>query len=426
MQVKLTKQATPYQLRLVEEANVVKELMEKEYEKIASRVVVKGFRTGHAPRKDAERQPFFNKYELYKGIFDDLYRKAIEQEKLDVVDSSEFEIMGPFEDTSPLVLQAKVYLKPKVVSFDISKVAVAKKMTDITEQMIDDQVKAKQHQTAKFTNVIVENYEIQNGDMMVVSYTGKIEGKEFEGGAAKFFKYIIGETKFISGFEEQLKPMKVNETKVIKATFPEDYHAINLKGKTAEFETIVHKIESRDLKTIEQLATEQNQSVQDYRQAIYNKLLEDYKRIDQENFESDILSQCILQTQFEPIPEAMIKYEVTNEWNQLLYRMGMTEEQYLKKFPQGKDSFFSQKHKRVQKTIEVRMFLDHVCQIYNVTATKDEVVKFIDDRCKRLNKSAEEMKSIMQNIEKEANYKATEQSVKHEKVMVILINELTK
>jgi len=426
MQVKLTKQATPYQLRLVEEANVVKELMEKEYEKIAPRVEVRGFRKGHAPRKEAEKQPFFNKFDLYRGIFDDLYRKALEQEKLDVVDSSEFEIMGPFEDTSPLVMQAKVYLKPKVVSFDMSKVAAVKKMTDITEQMIDDQVKAKQSQAAKYTNVIIEGYEVKTGDMMIVSYTGKIDGKEFDGGTAKSFKYIIGETKFIPGFEDQLKLMKANQTKTIKATFPDDYPAVNLKGKTAEFETTVHKIESRELKTIEQLATEQNQSVQDYRQTIYNKLVEDYKRIDQENFESDILSQCILQTEFEPIPEAMIKYEVTSEWNQLLYRMGMTEEQYLKKFPQGKDSFFSQKHKRVQKTIEIRMFLDHVCEKYNVTATKDEVIKFVKDRGEKLNKSAEDMKSILANIDKEINYKATEQTVKHEKVMAILMNEMAK
>ena len=57
----------------------------------------------------------------------------------------------------------------------------------------------------------------------------------------------LGEGRMIPGFEDQIKGIKAGEEKTIEVTFPEDYHAENLKGKEAQFVVTAKKVEARDL-----------------------------------------------------------------------------------------------------------------------------------------------------------------------------------
>jgi len=426
IQTKVTKLAQPFKLRFVEEADVVKEMVEKEYEKLAPTIEAKGFRKGKVPRDVAEKQKWFNKFEIYRPIFDEIYKKAIEQEKFDVVDARDFEVMGLFEDGSPLVMQCIVYFAPTILSFDINDVNVQEKHTDVTEEMVNEQIKIAQSTKATFTNAILPEYQVKKGDIMFIDYTGRIDGKEFKGGSAKAFKFIIGETKFIEGFEDQIKHLKAGETRTISVTFPADYFSKELQNKAAEFEIHVHKIEVRTIPTIEDLAKEEEKTVEDYKQSKYNKLIEDHAKIDKDGFESDVLSGCVKAADIEPIPDAMIQYELANEWNQLLYRLGTTEEEHLKKNPQAKDAFFAQRHQRLEKTIQVRIFLEYVCTENKIEVSTKEVHAFIDRRVKQLQKTDEEAKSIRQNLLKEQNYKASESAVKQEKAATFLVDEMIK
>ena len=417
----------PHKFRFVEEADIVKQLVENEYIKIASQIEVPGFRKGHVPRNVAEKQKWFNRFQMYKGVFDELYIKALESSEMQVIDATDFEVMGVFDDNSPLVIQATVYLKPKVNEFDIKKIKVQKIRTEVTDEMIDEQIKIEIKQSAKFTNVIDENYKIKNGDLLIIDYTGRIDGKEFPGGSAKFYKYIVGETQFINGFEQQLVNLKLNETNLIKVTFPEKYHAAELRRKEAEFTTTITKIESCELKTIDDFVKEKEKTIDEYKHSIRERLIEQYKKLDEQKFETNILSAAVASADIEPIPEKMIDWELNSEWNKLLYRIGMTEEEYLKRDSKAKENFLAQRRAHAQKAVEVRIFLDYVCdELYKVDVSKDEVINYLKSQGEKLQKSEEEMKEILKNIEKENNYKATENTIKHDKVLIKLIQEVER
>ena len=55
---------------------------------------------------------------------------------------------------------------------------------------------------------------------------------------------MIGSNRFIPGFEEQLKGVKVGEEKTIEVTFPEAYQAAHLAGKAATFDVTVKAIKA--------------------------------------------------------------------------------------------------------------------------------------------------------------------------------------
>ena len=76
---------------------------------------------------------------------------------------------------------------------------------------------------------------IEMGDSVQIDFTGKIDGKTFNGGTGKDFVFIVGEGGFIEGFEEQLVGHKKGEKFDITVTFPADYREADLAGKEAVF-----------------------------------------------------------------------------------------------------------------------------------------------------------------------------------------------
>ena len=84
---------------------------------------------------------------------------------------------------------------------------------------------------------------VEDGDVVDIDYSGKIDDVAFEGGTAEGQKLTIGSGMFIPGFEEALIGMEIGETRDINVTFPEDYQATDLAGKDAVFTIVLNAID---------------------------------------------------------------------------------------------------------------------------------------------------------------------------------------
>ena len=132
---------------------------------------------------------------------------------------------------------------------DLDKIAVERPDVEVSDKDLDEMFETlqKQHQTWK------ENKrKTKKGDKLTLDFTGRVDGKEFEGGKAEGFELELGAGRMIPGFEKEITGMKVGEEKTIQVTFPDDYHAENLKGKDAEFDVVVHKTEGPVLPKVDE------------------------------------------------------------------------------------------------------------------------------------------------------------------------------
>lgn len=64
---------------------------------------------------------------------------------------------------------------------------------------------------------------VTEGDSVSVSYVGRMDGEEFEGGTGTNNNLVIGSGSFIDGFEDGLVGMVPGETKDLELTFPDPY-----------------------------------------------------------------------------------------------------------------------------------------------------------------------------------------------------------
>ena len=129
---------------------------------------------------------------------------------------------------------------PEITVPDLAKLKIERPVVDVTDKEVEEQVEQ-----------IAENarqYEEKKGkaadkDRVTIDYLGKVDGEPFDGGKDEDAQLVLGSNRFIPGFEEQLIGFKAGDEKTIKVKFPDEYPAENLKGKEAEFDIVVKKVE---------------------------------------------------------------------------------------------------------------------------------------------------------------------------------------
>ena len=109
--------------------------------------------------------------------------------------------------------------------------------------------------TVKVNHVVVYNKStegtLKNGDTVNIDFTGKLNGKEFDGGSAKGYNLTLGSGQFIEGFEEKLVGAKIGETVDLNLKFPTNYTA-ELAGKDVVFTVKVNYTTAKQALTPEE------------------------------------------------------------------------------------------------------------------------------------------------------------------------------
>ncbi len=201
---------------------------------------INGFRPGKVPPSVIQKRYGKSvRQEVAGEIMQRSFVDAIVAEKINPAGRPSF-VAKSNEDGKELKFEATFEVYPEVELNNLDKIVVERPDVEVTDADLDEMFETlqKQHQTWK------ENKrKTKKGDRLTLDFTGRIDGVEFEGGKAEGFELELGAGRMIPGFEKEITGMKVGEEKTIKVTFPDDYHAENLKGKEAEFDIVVHKTE---------------------------------------------------------------------------------------------------------------------------------------------------------------------------------------
>lgn len=229
-------------------ADVFEKAVQEAYHKTASRYNVPGFRKGKAPRRIIEAA--YGEGVFYEDAFDavwgDAYDTAVEEHKLIPVDRPALDINKIGKDGVEFI--AIVQLQPDVTLGEYKGLPVPKSNTEVTDEEVDKALADEQEKQARFTDV---DRPAENGDRLLLDYSGSVDGEKFEGGTAEDQTLVLGSNMFIPGFEEQLIGIKAGEQKDITVTFPAEYHAENLAGKEAVFACNVKAVQVKELPEID-------------------------------------------------------------------------------------------------------------------------------------------------------------------------------
>jgi trigger factor len=209
---------------------------------------INGFRPGKVPPSVIQKRYGQSVRQEVAGEFMQRnFVDAIVAEKLNPAGRPAF-VAKSNEDGQPLEFEATFEVYPDVVLKDLDKIAVERPAVDVTEADLDEMFKTLQNQHKTWKE---NKRKAKTGDKLTIDFNGRVDGEDFEGGKAEAFELELGSGRMIPGFETDIIGMKAGDEKTITVSFPDDYHAEKLKGKTAEFDIVVHKTESAILPEID-------------------------------------------------------------------------------------------------------------------------------------------------------------------------------
>ncbi|UTO28801.1 trigger factor [Bartonella harrusi] len=213
------------------------------------------------------------------------------------------------------VFSLKYEVLPKFEIKDFENIEITREIATIPEQEIDDQVKKVLSSTRSYSP---KDGLSEEGDRVTIDYLGKLEGVPFDGGADSDAQLVLGSKQFIPGFEEQLVGVKVGDTKTISVKFPDNYNAVHLAGKNAEFDITVKAVSRPDALKIDDEAAQKVglESLSRLREVVRGQIESQYGSMTRQKIKRQILDALDADYNFE-IPEGLLEIEFNNIWAQV-------------------------------------------------------------------------------------------------------------
>ena len=371
--------------------------LDKAFKKANAKAKIDGFRPGKAPKdvylKHYGIESLF--MEASNLAVESAYNKMIEENKdLQIAAQPILDIKSI--DAKYIEYVFTLTLKPEVKLGKYKGLGIKKEEVKVSKEEIDEAVN---HMREHYKENIVKEGAIANGDIAIIDFEGFKDGKAFEGGKGENYSLEIGSNTFIPGFEEQLVGMKAGEEKEIEVTFPEDYHAENLKGAKATFKVKVHevkevKIPELDKEFFEDLGMEGIDSKEALEKQVKENITAQKDKEVEDKYIDSLLAKIAENTEID-IPETMVNDEtdrMVDQFAEHIQMQGISIEQFYQFTNSTKDKLKEHYKEEATKRIKYRLILDEIIKAEKITVSDKEVDAKIEEIATKHNMTKEEVK----------------------------------
>ena len=371
--------------------------VDKVYKKQRGKIMIPGFRKGHAPRKIIEAMYGTDVFyeDAVNEIYPDLFAQAAEQEKLDTVAYPEVELQDINKDG--FTFKATVAVRPEVTLGDYKGLTAPKETVKVTDKDIDEELKPYIQRATSMKDV---DRKAKKGDTVTIDFEGFMDGKAFEGGKAEGHDLELGSGSFIPGFEDQLIGAKAGEDKEVKVTFPAEYQAEELAGKEATFKVTVHAVKEKVEPTLDdEFAKDVSEfeTLEALRKDLGDKLTERRERAARSAFEEALLDQ-VTENMTADIPDAMVNFRaqrMLEDYSQRITSQGIPFDQYLAMTGLTVDMLKEQAMEGALRQVKTDLALGAIAKAEGIEVTDAD----IDAECARLGEqyhmTAEDVKKVV-------------------------------
>lgn len=236
-------------MTVVVPAAQVDQLVATRLQSMAKSVRIDGFRPGKVPMA-VVRQRYAEavRYEVVEKLLGSTFQQAAGQEGLRVAGLPDIDLTT-MEEGKDLEYVASFQVYPDVVIAGVETLAVTRPVAEITDADLDKMIDTIRGQNKDWEDV---GRAAQTGDMVSVDFDGTLGGEAFDGGAAQDYSVELGAGRMLKDFEDGLLGMTAGDVKTIDVAFPEDYHAENLKGQTAQFKLTMKRVREAVLPAVDE------------------------------------------------------------------------------------------------------------------------------------------------------------------------------
>ncbi|AYA40958.1 trigger factor [Xenorhabdus nematophila] len=350
----------------------IEKAVSSELVNVAKKVRIDGFRKGKVPMKIVQQRYGAS---VLQDVLGDLMQRnfvnAIIEQKINPADAPSYK-PEQFKEGEDFTYAVEFEVYPEIELKGLEEIEVEKPVVEVKDADVDTMLDTLRKQQANWK----ETDEAATAeDRVTVDFTGSIDGEEFEGGKSTDFVLAMGQGRMIPGFEDGVVGHKAGEEFTIDVTFPEDYHAENLKGKAAKFAINLKKVEQRELPELTEEFIQRfgiaDGTVEGLRAEVRKNMERELKNAVRNRIKTQVLDGLVKANEID-VPAAVVDGEIDVLRRQAAQRFGGNEKQALE-LPR---ELFEEQAKR---RVVVGLLLGEVISSNELKVDEDRVNALIEE-----------------------------------------------
>lgn len=370
-------------LKTVIKAEELKNRINRLAKKASKNVKIDGFRKGKVPVSVVLKR--YGK-DLEDDAKNDIFRELI-NESLKILGKKSEDVMGdPMiikfnEKDDNIDIEIEISFKPEVKIDGFEEILPEFEMPTVEKEELDKNIEQLLKNTAPLEKVQKEILE--KGDFAKFDFEGFIDNKAFEGGKAVDYVLEIGSGQFIPGFEDGMIGLKVGEEKEINVSFPQEYGAPNLAGKSAIFKIKLNEIQARKNVVLDEqsvkilMPSEKEPSVEKFIKKVEEQIKnEKFQKLLNEDLKPKFAQAAVDKFKFD-LPRNIVEQEIDmqfrNNWN------SFTEDE-INEFKENKEVVQAKRESYRDEAINsvaLTFIIDELAKQKHINATDNEIVQTI-------------------------------------------------
>lgn len=371
----------PTRVRLTVEVpfDDLKPSLDTAYRKIAEQVNVPGFRRGKVPPRVIDQRIGRGAVleEAINSTLPDLYAKAVQENKLEVVGQPEVEVTE-FNDGEQLKFTAEVDVRPEFDLPEYKGVEVEVDDVEVTDEAVDEQVEELRK---RFGTLVGVERPVESGDFVTLDLTASIDGEELEDGVANGVSYEVGSDTMLDGLDEAITGHASGETVEFVSKLVGGEHA----GQDADVKAVIGAVKLRELPALDddfaQLASEFD-TFDELRDDVRQRLSRARKFEQGAQARDKVLETVIGAVDF-PLPAKAVESEIAWRGEQIdrqIEAAGLTREAYFSLREQDAESFAAEQDKQVRDGMRAQFLLDKVADAEELSVNQAELTRHLIQR----------------------------------------------
>lgn len=392
--------------QVVVPADTLEDKMTTKLTALAQQVAVPGFRPGKAPvpllRKTYGKRMMG---EILEETVNETTSKTLEEKEIRPALQPKIEITS-FEEGGDLEFTMEIEALPVVEPNDFSAIELERLQVEIGDEEVDERVSAIADGMKSFIDV-AEGEAASEGDAVVIDFVGRVDGEEFEGGAAEDFQLELGSGRFIPGFEEQLVGAAVGDEKSVAVSFPDEYPQADLAGKPAEFTCTVKAVKvvlpvAIDDALAEQLGLE---NLEDLKTNVRRLIESEFAQHSRARLKRSLLDHLSESHDFE-VPPGMIELEFNSIWKQLERELE-NQQKTLADLDDPEDEVRAEYQRIAERRVRLGLLLSEVGTANGLEVSQEEINQAIMQQARSMpGQETQVFQFFQQNPDAQASLRA--------------------
>jgi trigger factor len=388
---------------------------------VMKRAKLPGFRPGKVPVSLVKKQFAADiRKRVLEALIPKFLQKQFEAENLNVVGTPDIKDVH-YHAGEPLTFKAEFEVVSQIELQEYKEVEVPYHDPEVTDEDVAKRLEDLREQKAQYVNI--DPRPLENGDHAVVALEslGGVEGEPVK---QEEMVLEIGGADTFEAFTENLRGVTPGEEKEFEVTYPAEFAAKRLAGRTVRFHATLKGLRKKELPELnDEFAQDLGdyRSVDELREAIRKSTFAQRQYEAQQEAKNQIVDKLVDAHDF-PVPEVFVERQIRNRVEQSLRAMaaeGVDPNSLKLDWEKVKQS---QRDKAVRE-VKASLLLTRIAEREAIGATRDEVDKEVERLARQ---QREPVAALQMKFEKDGTMGRIASHIQTEKTLNFLFEHARK